>query len=201
MNKEEYDRKKLEKESAKQRGKQQKQFKKIVVGVVLLIVIGLGAYLLVSLQEPLGKDSSQEMPYEGATHVAEGIDVQYQSNPPTSGSHWPVPLKDGVYETEKPDEAIVHSMEHGRVWISYKPTIPDSVKEALEDFKQAQVIITPRAANDTDIALAAWQRLDAFNLENGQLDAKRVKDFISRYKNKGPEYIPSNAGASDYQNY
>jgi hypothetical protein len=48
--------------------------------------------------------------------------------------------------------------------------------------------------NDTDIALAAWCRLDKFNLENNNFNKdnlnqikQRIKDFILRYENKGPE--------------
>ena len=48
--------------------------------------------------------------------------------------------------------------------------------------------------NDTDIALAAWGRLDKFNLENNNFNKdnlnqikQRIKDFILRYENKGPE--------------
>ena len=52
------------------------------------------------------------------------------------------------------------------------------------------MVVTSRALNDTDIALAAWGRLDAFNLADGVLDEVRVKDFITRYVNRGPERVP-----------
>src|SRR3990167_11186190 len=99
-------------------------------GVGILVAGGLVALLtfvnpneVPQSQEPTGQDYSTQMPYEGATHVDEGAEVSYQSNPPTSGSHWPIPLLDGLYDTEKPDEALVHSLEHGRIWVSYKPDI------------------------------------------------------------------------------
>jgi 2-succinyl-5-enolpyruvyl-6-hydroxy-3-cyclohexene-1-carboxylate synthase len=149
---------------------------------------------------PTTPDLSREVPHEGATHVDPGTVVSYVSNPPTSGSHWPVPLQEGLYDTEKPDEAIVHSMEHGRVWVSYNPRVSEDVVSQLKKLlaNQLIVILTPRSGNETDIALAAWNRLDTFNIE-GTLDAQRVLDFVTRYKNKGPETVPPGArGASQY---
>ncbi|MEK7480654.1 MAG: DUF3105 domain-containing protein [Patescibacteria group bacterium] len=144
--------------------------------------------------EPLGDDFSRAIEYEGATHVKEGEKVTYQSNPPTSGDHWPDPLRDGIYDTEKPDEAVVHSMEHGRIWISYRPDISDTTKEQLRALakREAYVVMTPRPENDTDIALAAWNRLDALGEE--EFNEKRVRDFVRRYRDKGPEHVPQMMG-------
>jgi len=173
-------------------------------GVGILVAGGLVALLTFAnpsevsqSQEPTGQDYSTQMSHEGATHVAEGTEVSYQSNPPTSGSHWPDPLLDGLYDTEKPDEALVHSLEHGRIWVSYKPDIGEEAIQALKNVLEGQsrVILTPRAANDTHIALAAWTRLDTFNLsEGGTFDAQRILDFVIRYRDKGPEYVPQMTG-------
>lgn len=147
--------------------------------------------------ETLGQDYSKSMPHEGAAHVSEGTKVTYQSNPPTSGSHWPDPLLDGIYDVEKPDEALVHSLEHGRVWISYQSSLPQSAMDQLKSLAQREkrVILTRRESNETSIALAAWQRLDAFNLDDtGNVDEQRILDFIQRYRDKGPEYVPQMTG-------
>jgi hypothetical protein len=144
--------------------------------------------------EPLGEDFSRAIDYEGATHVKEGETLTYKSNPPTSGPHWPDPLRDGIYDNKKPDEAIVHSMEHGRIWISYRPDISDTTKEQLRALakREAYVVMTPRPENDTDIALAAWNRLDALGEE--EFNEKRVRDFVRRYRDKGPEHVPQMMG-------
>ena len=157
---------------------------------ILAIAGAAGAFFLFAPERQAPRpDFSQAITDEGRAHVSEGTDVQYQSNPPTSGDHWAEPLADGIYDIEKPDEAIVHSLEHGRVWISYKPSIPDQTKKALEDLlkKYNGTVLTPRSANNTDIALAAWDRLDAFNLNaDGTFDESRITDFIKRWRNKAP---------------
>ncbi|MDO8633633.1 MAG: DUF3105 domain-containing protein [Candidatus Wildermuthbacteria bacterium] len=199
--KEQYDLSKAQKGAEKQTFKAPKNLKWIIVSLlVLLIAIG-AIFFLNSKREAPGADLSRQMNDEGDAHVPEGTEVAYQSNPPTSGNHWPVPLTDGVYKTEKPDEALVHSMEHGRIWISYKPSLDADIIAKLEKLGDGQaLIVTPRNANETDVALAAWTHLDTFNLNSdGTLDEKRIQDFISRYKNKGPEFIPGSGGGKTYE--
>lgn len=169
----------------------------IGIGVIIALIGGIVWAVIANKPKPLGEDFSHAISYEGAAHITEGEKVSYHSNPPTSGNHWPDPLRDGVYDTEKPDEAVVHSMEHGRVWISYRPDIPNEIKEKLRAIakREARVILTPRAANSADIALAGWNRLDTFDLNpDGSFDENRIKDFIRRYRDKGPEYVPQMTG-------
>lgn len=148
-----------------------------------------GGWLLISATGPKGQDYSQVVPVLGRNHIADGTTASYNSNPPTSGDHYAVPAPTGFYDKELPDEQMVHNLEHGHVWISYKPNLSPEVIKVLEGFAGGNTIVAPRSANDFDIALAGWGRLDKFNIENGQVDKQRVKDFISRYQNKGPENV------------
>lgn len=192
--------KRQEKAEGREREQKTKKTKKALIWVLVVFVSGAALWFGITalIPEEAGQDFSQSVPSEGASHVTEGTRVEYQSNPPTSGNHWPVPLRDGIYDIEKPDEASVHSLEHGRIWVSYKPDIGEQAIQQLKDAVrgEAAVILTPRAANDSDIALAAWTRLDTFDLdEDGSFfDEKRVKDFIQRYRHKGPEYVPQVTG-------
>ena len=197
--KERKDLKREERRAGQSRDRKVRKVRKLVAwiaSIVLVVVVGwFGIQVLTP--ESLGEDYSRAMPNEGATHVEEGTRVEYQSNPPTSGNHWPTPLRSGAYDTEKPDEGAVHGLEHGRIWITYKPDIGEEAISALLGAMKGQfgVIINPRAANDTDIALAAWMRLDTFDIpEDGVLDTKRILDFTQRYRNKGPEYVPQMTG-------
>lgn len=181
------------------RERKMRKTKKLAVWAILLGVVAVAGWFGIQAitPEPLSTDYSKAMPYEKPSHIVEGTKVSYGSNHPTSGNHWPDPLRDGVYDTEKPDEALVHSLEHGRVWVSYKPEIGTKALQALKDTLKGRfgVILTPRSANERDIALAAWTRLDSFNLLNdGTFDKNRILDFISRYLNKGPEYVPQMTG-------
>ena len=168
------------------------------------IAVAAGIFLVLTFatpsdsdQQDLGSDYSKNMLHEGAIQVSEGTKVTYHSNPPTSGSHWPDPLLDDIYDTEKPDEALVHSLEHGRIWISYQPSLPQSAIDQLKRIaaEESRVILTPRSRNEAPIAQAAWQRLDTFSPDDaGNVDEKRILDFIQRYRDKGPEYVPQMTG-------
>ncbi len=181
--------------------------------IIFLAVIIFGGVFIIwgavsfkkKSSEPLSQDFSREVSFEGSEHISNGIRVEYKSNPPASGTHWPTWLSDGVYNKEKPDEAVVHSLEHGRVWVSYRPSILEETKKELEKLLKGQsvVILTPRERNETDIALAAWQRLDTFNLnDDGSFDKNRILDFIERYRLKGPESLTAGQmGGSRYDNW
>lgn len=196
--------KRAEKQEQKSQEKNKKGMKKIALwGLGILAIVGIiGSFFLFGSKGQTSEpDFSKAIPDEGRTHLSEGTTVEYNSNPPTSGNHWSEPLADGIYNTEKPDEAIVHSLEHGRVWVSYKPSIPEQTKKTLEELlkKYGGTVLTPRSANDMDIALAAWNRLDTFSLNpDGTVDEQRITDFINRWRNKGPEFIPGSGGGKTY---
>lgn len=128
---------------------------------------------------------------QGQEHVGPEHQHTYNSNPPTSGWHYSQPADWGVYREELPDEVFIHNLEHGGVWISYKPEIPEETRAKLEKFYQTygrKIIVTPRAKNDTDIALAAWNRLDKFSV--AEYSDERVERFIKAFRNRGPEFVP-----------
>lgn len=176
---------------------------RVFVWIVVLIVVGYGLYVLVSNTTPQTEDMSRTIPDQGRQHISAGAEhVPYNSNPPTSGPHYDTPAHPGFREEAIADENLVHSLEHGLVWVSYDPRVGESVREGLRKFGSEWVVVTAREANETDIALAAWGRLDAFNLEprdasnlaDSGLDAvteQRIRDFIARYRGRGPEKIPA----------
>ncbi len=133
---------------------------------------------------------TQEFPIVSRTHIAVGTKAtNYSSNPPTSGDHWPAPAKNGVYDNQLPDEQLVHNLEHGHIWISYKPDVSQEVKDKLKEIVEKdnwKVVLEPRAENETKIALAGWGRL----LKMGDLDVAKVDEFIKTYRNRGPEQTP-----------
>lgn len=182
-----------EKKAARRAEMRQSHYKKIgkriafsIVG--LAIVFGGGRRLLTTTSSPKGADHSRAIEVLGRQHIQDGSSFSgYNSNPPTSGPHFPNPAQTGFYENELPDEQVVHNLEHGHVWIAYKPGLPEEAMHALRDLSGGNVIVTLRSKNDTDIAVAAWGRLDTFNLDNGRVDTQRIQDFISRYQNHGPE--------------
>ncbi|MDZ4231454.1 MAG: DUF3105 domain-containing protein, partial [Patescibacteria group bacterium] len=144
---------------------------------------------------PQGEDFSRAVPLMDTNHIEVGSSLpEYTSNPPTSGPHYVQTARSGFREEVISDQHLIHNLEHGDIWITYHPSVSDEVKEELRQFAAAKVIITPRETNDSDIILAAWGRLDTFDVEDNAVPVERIKDFIKRYTNKGPEQVPGASG-------
>jgi len=157
-----------------------------VVVVVAIITLGYGLVFLTRQAEQPRR--GVESAIQGRQHIAIGAaHPSYNSNPPTSGWHYAGPASWGMYQTELPDEQIIHNLEHGGIWISYKDLDTDTTAK-LEDLARRfpnSVIITPRVSNDSKIALASWGRLEKLEI----FDEAEILAFIKTNKNKSPEPI------------
>ena len=133
----------------------------------------------------------EEFPEEGNAHVETTVD--YGTNPPTSGDHHPIPAEDGAYTGAPDTEALVHSLEHGRIVIQFDPAARDSVKgdlKALFDELQYHVILTP---NETgmpfEVAATAWTHsLGCRQMNERVFDA--IRAFHAEFVDQGPEFVP-----------
>jgi hypothetical protein len=140
-----------------------------------------------------------EHPSEGSTHSEEPFS-DYKTNPPTSGTHNPVPAADGVYEPGNgPDpNNWVHSLEHGRVIIQYAPgTPPDRIAQLAtltgESVKGSPGYHILLMENTTkmpyEVAALTWTRtLGCKEFTDASFDAIRV--FRDRFVDKAPELVP-----------
>lgn len=149
-----------------------------VLGAVTLLVFS-------SIRGPAGP--GERISPIGATHLQQGQRYgSYTSNPPTSGPHWPTPAPWGVYNEPLADETVVHNLEHGGIWVSYKNAKDSDLAGRLDDVarRYRKVVVTPRPANDAPIAAAAWGRL----LKLQTFDEAQIVAFIAAYMGKiGPE--------------
>ena len=100
--------------------------KYIVIGLVVLVLLVIGAIGWTVANPP--KKAQDYNPQDlkaqtvkdlGRTHITDIAGQQYASNPPTSGSHFPLWAKRGVYTELISDGYLIHSLEHGYIVISY----------------------------------------------------------------------------------
>jgi len=88
-----------------------------IVILLILALLGWGGYSIYkNSAKPLPGQAVAEM---GRNHVTDIFGVEYNSNPPTSGPHFPVWAKPGAYDRFISDGYLIHSMEHGYVIIWY----------------------------------------------------------------------------------
>lgn len=128
---------------------------------------------------------------EGNTHVTGP--VTYHTNPPTSGPHNPTPAGDGVYTTAPQKENYVHTLEHGRIELQFRPGAPAKLRgqlKALFDEDPYHMLLMP---NNTSmpyvVAATAWTHLIGCKSVNDKTwDALRA--FRDAYRDQAPERLP-----------
>jgi hypothetical protein len=128
--------------------------------------------------------------------------IQYDSNPPSSGRHFELPADDGLYDEAPRDAELVHSMEHGRVVIWFKPSLPKDSRAGLralfDEEGGFQLLLTPRRNMPYAVAATAWNAEPAPNgtgrllgcprFSNKTFDA--LQTFIEEHRGNGPEPVP-----------
>lgn len=119
--------------------------------------------------------------YDAAQHVPGTVD--YAETPPVGGKHNERWLNCGVYTEPVPDENAVHSLEHGAVWITYQPDLPEADVEKLQDLlPSTYTLISPYEGMDTPIAISAWGK----QLKVDSADDPRLAEFVKEYR-QGPQ--------------
>ncbi len=166
----------------------------LLVGLAAGIALALVLTLVLQRDRPFNlaaiPDESQPVPVVGRDHIAPGAPPsRYNSNPPTSGDHYPAPVRAAFYEQQVPDGYLIHNLEHGHIWLSWRD---ESDSEAIDLFRQLHeqfpewVVVSHRPENDLRLAAAAWGRL----LKLDAPDRDALTAFIMRYRDKAPESVP-----------
>lgn len=75
------------------------------------------------------------------SHLHVTTPVDYAVVPAVGGQHAPVWMNAGTYTEPVPTERAVHDMEHGAVWISYRPSLSASDVATLQALVEKQSLI------------------------------------------------------------
>lgn len=141
---------------------------------VALAAVVTVTVLVVRAQTSTGTPAALESAGAHVTHP-----VTYEVVPPTSGKHHPVWWDCGAYEQPVPAEHAVHSLEHGAVWITYRPDVPAPVVTELRRLTaRGHVLLSPLPHQDSPVVVSAWSvqlRLDV-------ADVERVQGFVATHR-------------------
>jgi hypothetical protein len=134
---------------------------------------------------------------EGRSHEDRAFKASdYKTNPPTSGNHFPQWYDDGVYLPGSVPELgmLVHTLEHGRIDVQYKPGTPAKTVSQLEALlaEQSQGYHMLLYQNTTNmaaqVAATAWgHSLTCPAMNDKVFDA--IRTFRAEYIDKGPEKV------------
>ncbi|HEY7034106.1 MAG TPA: DUF3105 domain-containing protein [Thermomicrobiales bacterium] len=111
--------------------------------------------------------------------------IDYPQSPPVGGPHNPVFQNCGFYDQPVGNEHAVHSLEHGAVWITYRPDLPADQIATLRDLaaQQDYLLVSPYPGLPAPIVASAW----GTQLWLDTAADPRLGQFIELYAGNGPE--------------
>jgi hypothetical protein len=133
-----------------------------------------------------------------AHHVALCTPVDYPTNPPSGGDHWPQWATYQKHTDAVPREMLVHNMEHGGVVLWYKctdacPEVVAALEEVYDGAKSdcplltnsahARMVLVADPKLDTPIAASAWGATYTATC----IDTESLAGFVAKVYGHGPE--------------
>lgn len=158
------------------------------------------------LPAPLHPDASclvtiDTPPLLPSPHVPEGTAITYDSNPPSSGPHYPIWANYQEYDEPIDLPYLVHSMEHGGVLLLYDcgdaggcPDVVAAMRKIRDEMPsdpacdpsvRVRIVIAPDPALEVPVAAAAW----GWTYTAECLDVPTLTAFVHAHYGQGTEAI------------
>jgi hypothetical protein len=169
-------------QAALERKKQRYSRMWVGAGIAAVVIAGVLAYSSYNEHRILAAVTTAD--YPAGLHTAGRI--TYKEDPPLGGQHNVVWQNCGIYDTPIHNEHAVHSMEHGAIWITYRPGLPSGQLETLRTLASDDfMLLSPYPGLRSPIVASAWNHQMTFT------DASdgRLRTFIAEYKNN-PQTTP-----------
>ncbi|MGH9150769.1 MAG: DUF3105 domain-containing protein, partial [Acidimicrobiales bacterium] len=119
-----------------------------------------------------------------ATHASGRVD--YAQAPPVGGPHSPGWEPCGFYAGPVSSEAAVHSLEHGAVWVTYRPDLAPAEIAVLEALARSRSHILVSRWDDglpAPVVASSWGR----QLRLPSATDPRLAQFVSAFIGQAPE--------------
>lgn len=167
-----------------------------VVGVAAAAVLAAGCSSTVGgSAQPAATSSSSAGGLTGVVHkeiaAREHTDehVSYPDSPPMGGRHNPVwaDCTGTVYTRPIANENAVHSLEHGAVWVTYRPGLDAAGIATLKTLVAGHdyTMMSPYPGLDRAVSVQAW----GYQLKTDDAADPRIKLFIAAYR-QNPKTTP-----------
>jgi Protein of unknown function (DUF3105) len=161
----------------------------LIVGAVIVLFVGgfIALAVMDARQKSASGAPSDVKTYDvGPAGRHTSGDVDYKQSPPVGGPHNPVWQNCGFYDKPVRDENAVHSLEHGAVWITYTPGLPQDQVNELKDIAQREsyVLVSPYPdlPDNTPVVASAWGKQVGLD----SADDPDLQSFIQAYE-QGPQ--------------
>jgi len=163
---------------ARARGSRNKRTALLVWAIVIVAIV-IGVYYFTGASA----NKARNVPSLGNRHIRVGTSgaISYNTEPPTSGPHYPTIVRWGVHRSPIDKGFQVHNLEDGGVLVQYNcsdcPELVKKLGNLVRDYPKF-VILAPYPSMKHRIALTAWGKIDTLEA----FDEKRITAFIDAYR-------------------
>lgn len=148
-----------------------------------------------AIADPANLDGLVTKQFAAQLHVQDPVDYG-EDSPPFGGTHNPTwPDCNGVvYAIQLANEYAVHALEHGAVWITYNPDLPQDDVDKLAELVQGQsfLFMSPYPGLRNAVSLQSW----GHQLFVDTVDDPRIEQYITALR-LNPEFTPENGATCD----
>lgn len=153
------------------------------IGAAAVTIIGILVIIAVANQtQGNGVEGLTTYGSPEQTHTTEP--VTYEQTPPVGGPHDPTWQNCGVYDQPIRSENAVHAMEHGAVWITYRPDLAADDVATLQALARGRryLLLSPYPDLPMPVVASGWGvQVQVDNAADEQLSS-----FITQYM-EGPQ--------------
>lgn len=113
----------------------------------------------------------------GSKHVT--APVTYDQAPAVGGDHSARWTNCGIYTEPVEQMRAVHTMEHGAVWVTYRPDLPAAQIQELTELVRSKnyVLLSPYPGQEAPVTATAW----GVQLTLDSSSDDRLKPFLAQY--------------------
>jgi hypothetical protein len=183
----------LERMRAEQRSKERRAALLMwgVGGLVVVVLVGLVGFYVFKDRSAKSLDAVKTYNYKGSEHT--WGKVAYKENPPVGGQHNYYWQNCGIYDKPIHNEHGVHSLEHGAVWITYRPDLPKADVDHLKSLASSDyMLLSPYPGLPAKVVVSSWNH----QLTLDSAEDPRLAQYIKTYK-QNPTYTPELGAACD----
>ncbi|WP_405084452.1 DUF3105 domain-containing protein [Microbispora sp. NBC_01389] len=153
-------------------------------GLVIVVLVALVAVWVVKDRSGKSLGAVKSFNYKGSDHAWTKVD--YKENPPVGGQHNYYWQNCGIYDKPIHNEHGVHSLEHGAVWITYRPDLPKAEVDKLKTIASADyMLLSPYPNLPAKVVASSWDH--QITLDGAE--DPRLPEFVKKYK-QNPTYTP-----------
>ncbi len=152
----------------------------------------------VEVELPPASEADSEAEQAGSPSLADAVETfdnvpaGHEENPvypdtgvpQPGGVHAAMWQNCGVYVLPVEDRHVLHSLEHGAVWLTYDPELSEDEVGVLQELAQDQAytVMSPYPGLRSPVVLTAW----GVQFETDSVNDPRIEEFLLTYQ-QGPQ--------------